>query len=90
MLRITRSSEEDESETTLKVEGELVADCVGLLERECSVAVAMGRPLRLDISHLTNVDWRGVRLLRSLSRRGIAFANCTPVMAEILAEEEGR
>jgi hypothetical protein len=72
----------------LKVEGELVGDGVDVLKGEYSALVRDGCLVRLDLVDVTYIDGKGLRLLRGLVRSGVGFANCTSVVADMLAEEE--
>jgi anti-anti-sigma regulatory factor len=73
MLRI-RQVAESRTETTLLVEGRIVSEWVGVLERECrQVQGKRRRHLRLDLTAVTFVDPPGVSALRRLVADGVAI-----------------
>ena len=83
LLRITREVE-SLSWTTLRVEGRIVAEWVPVLERECWLAHADDRPVRLDLSAVTFIDRRGVAALRRLGAKEFEVIKCPEFIAELL------
>ena len=71
---------------TLKVEGQIVGEWAGALERECSALVAGGAQVLLDLSGVIYIDTDGVSMLKALPTAGIVVVNCTPIIQELLAE----
>ncbi|MGE5278810.1 MAG: hypothetical protein ACM3SU_17605 [Acidobacteriota bacterium] len=85
-LRITRA-EGSRSRTTLKLEGKVAAEWVGLLERECSDLLRSRGPVSLDLAGVAFVDRAGVEALERLSRAGVEI-HCRPgPVASVLAGE---
>lgn len=90
MLRIT-STRDDESELiTLKVEGRLVADAVGLLERECGRSLGEAPRIRLDFSGVTFIDGRGLSMLRRLRTPRLEIVNGSPFVEDLLRVGDDR
>ncbi len=85
MLRLTRTTHPQE--TVLKAEGQIVAEWVGLVERECLALADGGQRVVLDLGDVTYLDSRAVRLLRALSPERVSIINCSPLVEELLAEE---
>jgi anti-anti-sigma regulatory factor len=73
---------------TLKVEGQIVGEWAGALERECSALVAGGARVLLDLSGVIYIDSDGVATLRSLPAGEIVVINCTPIIQGLLADGE--
>jgi len=84
LLRITGIEDGQPGVTTLKVEGRLVADSVGVLEQECRGPRRDSPKIRLDFSRVTFIDGRGVDLLRRLRASGVEIANCPPFVECLL------
>jgi hypothetical protein len=82
-LRITRV-EDAEAGTTLCVEGRVVGDAVGLLERECRRALQEVPGVRLDVGGVTIIDGRGVMMLRCLRAAGARVLHCSPFVEHLL------
>lgn len=85
MLRITRDTN-DESVSTLRLEGKLTGPWVTELARSCD-RLARLSGLRLDLSSVTFADGAGVALLRDLLGRGAVLAGCSGLVRELLREE---
>ena len=74
-------------EVTLRVEGELVAEWVGLMEDECHRLRTTPQTLLLDLSGVTYVDAHGVNRLRALESGGVTLVRCPPLIRLMLAED---
>jgi ABC-type transporter Mla MlaB component len=83
VLRITEVSRSD-SAITFKLEGKLLAPWVEELRRICTEAPHESRQIRLDLDAVSFVDATGVELMRDLIRQGIAIAQCSGFVAELL------
>jgi hypothetical protein len=86
MLRITRTSPTP-SDVVLKVEGQLMAEWVGLLESECRPLLGGDQRVQLDLGAVNYMDRRAVRLLRELTRESLALVNCSPLVEQLLTED---
>ena len=84
MLRLTTI--EDPSGHTIRAEGELVADWVGLLAEACDRMRERGMEVQLDLSGLTYVDTTGVSRLRSLEQTGVRLLHCPPLIRTMVTE----
>lgn len=69
MFRISRS--EDESSTTLVIDGQLGADSVVTVEFCCGQEISQGKPVQLVLRDLTNIDEAGKALIRRLADKGV-------------------
>lgn len=86
MLRLTRTGN-GHREITLKAEGQIMAEWVELLERECRALAARDRRVVLDLGDVSYLDSRAVRLLRALAAGPVSLTNCSPLVEELLAED---
>jgi anti-anti-sigma regulatory factor len=88
MLRI-RQVTDSRTETTLLVEGRIVSEWVGVLERECrQLRVKPRRQLRLDLTAVTFIDPPGVSALRRLEADGVAIVH-VPEFIDALLRGDG-
>jgi ABC-type transporter Mla MlaB component len=85
MIRLITAKNSDD--VTLRVEGELVADSVTLMEEECQRLRRICPTLHVDLSGVTYVDAHGVTLLRALSAAGVTLGRCPPLIRLALAED---
>ena len=74
--------ERNEREDVIALHGRLGAAEVAELE---GVAAAKGRPLRIDLVHLTGVDSDGIRALQRLRGDGARLTGASPYV-ELLLE----
>jgi ABC-type transporter Mla MlaB component len=88
MLKITTITNHEVGRT-LRLEGKLVGPWVEELALVCDESAHQHDRLRLDLSAVSFVDAAGVALLRELLRRGVALAECSGLVAELL-HREGR
>jgi anti-anti-sigma regulatory factor len=86
MLRLTRTTRLPH-EVVLVVEGQIVAEWVGLLEAECLELLGTDRILLLDLADVSYLDRRAVRLLRELAARSVTLINCPPLVEELVRED---
>lgn len=86
MLRLTRTSRRPR-EVVLKAEGQIVAEWVRLLERECLELTGRDQEVVLDLGDVSYLDSRAVRLLKALAAGPVSIINCSPLVEELLAEE---
>ena len=89
MLRITQVRL-TASLVTLKVEGRVAADWVGVLEEECRRHTDDGRDVELDFTEVSMIDCDGVAMLRRLTRSRVGIVNASPLIRALLAGEECR
>ncbi len=75
------------ADVTLRVEGELVADWVALMEEECQRLRMASQTLLLDLSGVTYVDAHAVHRLRALVTTGVALVRCPPLIRLMLGED---
>ncbi len=61
-----------------------MAEWVDVLNRECRLALAEKRPVRLDLSGVTFIDARGVEAVRQLGAKGLEIINCPEFIRELL------
>jgi hypothetical protein len=86
MLRLTRTTRLP-NEVVLMLEGQIVAEWVGLLEAECQQLLGTDQLLLLDLSGVSYIDRRAARLLRALSARSVQLIHCPPLVAELVRED---
>lgn len=87
MLRIT-TIDNSGSPLVLKLEGKLLESWIGELDRACRSIVDGARPAILDLSGVSFIDVSGRIALSDLRRRGVRLTGCTPLVAELLKENE--
>ena len=87
MLRITTIDENDKT-ATLKVEGRIVSDWIGTLERECHGWLEGGKTIDLDLSGVTFIDTQGVASVRTLLTRNVRITRCSALIQSLLHEED--
>jgi ABC-type transporter Mla MlaB component len=71
MFRISKSDEQ--TQTTLVIDGHLCGDGVITVEACCDEEVAKGNPVRLLMRDLTNIDEAGKALLGRLVDKGVTL-----------------
>jgi anti-anti-sigma regulatory factor len=86
MLRLTRTTRLPQ-DVVLVLEGQIVAEWVGLLEAECLELLGTDRKVSLDLADVSYLDRRAVRLLRELAARSVALINCPPLVDELVRED---
>jgi len=74
---------------TIRVEGEVRAEWVAILARECDrwLEDVRVQAIELDLEHLTYADAPGRALLRRLKTMGIRLVNCPPLIEALLLDE---
>ena len=77
------STEEGQTITTIRLEGELTVTGVDALRGACE---SVNQPLRLDLSGLRSADPEGVRELQSLSDAGAELHGASPYISQLLLE----
>ncbi len=85
-LRITREKGSP-SRARLKLEGNIVAECVALLERECTDLLRSRSAVHLDLASVGFVDWAAVEALERLSRAGVEISCRSGPVASVLEGE---
>jgi anti-anti-sigma regulatory factor len=87
MLRI-RQVADSGTEITLLVEGRIVSEWVGVLERECrQLRLEPRRRLGLDLTAVTFIDKSGVSALRRLVADGVAIVHVPEFIDALLGDE---
>lgn len=83
-LRITRAEDTDPGLITLRVEGRVVAEAVGVLERECWRSLGEVPKVRVDFSGVTFIDGRGVDMLKRINGQRLRVVNCSVFVEHLL------
>ena len=86
MLRLTRTTQPPDR-VILLLEGQIVAQWVGLLEEECLMLLEAERRVFLDLSGVSYLDRGAARLLRELASRSVGLLNCPPLVDELVRED---
>jgi anti-anti-sigma regulatory factor len=86
MLRLTRT-DQSPSRVVIKVEGQIVAEWVSVLEDECRDLARRDRQVVLDLANVSYLDARAVKLIRALAAGPVSIINCSPLVEELLVEE---
>lgn len=87
MLRITTIQSED-APTVLKLEGKLLEPWIGELDEACRRASVQAASTTLDLAGVSFIDAPGTIALRNLRRRGMRLVGCSPLVKELLKENE--
>jgi hypothetical protein len=87
MLRIT-TVEIPNKPAVLKLEGKLLEPWIGELDEACRRASVRRPSATLDLTGLSFIDAPGTTALRNLRRRGVRLVGCSPLVAELLKENE--
>lgn len=87
MLRIS-TIKNDGSPTILRLEGKLLEPWVGELHDACRQTFEMKASPVLDLAGLSFVDLPGTIALRDLRRRGVTLTGCSPLVTELLKEND--
>ncbi|PWT96701.1 MAG: hypothetical protein C5B51_32760 [Terriglobia bacterium] len=69
MIRVTKT--EEQSLTTVTIEGQLTAESIAIVETCCHQAKSHGNPVELFLRDISAVDQAGEMLLRRLAGKGI-------------------
>ena len=83
MLRISEIELTEEA-ATLRLEGRVLKTLVDDVKIACEQHLSKGYRLTLDLADLSFADREGIALLRELTQRGVALANCSPFLNEEL------
>ncbi len=71
---------------TLRLDGRLVNQWVGLLRRSCEQAFDNDGRLILDLAGVSFADHEGVQLLHQLEQQQVTIINCSPFLREQLKQ----
>ncbi len=72
MIRVTKT--EEQSLTTVTIDGQLATDSIAIVETCCNQAKSNGNPVQLFLRDISAVDQAGEMLLRRLAGKGIRLA----------------
>jgi hypothetical protein len=89
MLRITET-DASAGRLTLRIEGWIVADSVGELERECQEQLRCGKRVRLDLSRVVYVDAHSAEILRRMTTGEVTIVNQSALIDDLLREGRSR
>ena len=87
MIRISIKNEPRCS--TITIDGQLAGDDVDAVENCCEEAATLGRRARLFLRDVSNIDARGITLLRRLASKGFELSACG-LYSSYLVEEVRR
>jgi hypothetical protein len=71
MIRVIK--QEEQSLTTVTIDGQLSSDSIAIVETCCNQARSTGNPVQLFLRDISAVDQAGEMLLRRLAARGISL-----------------
>lgn len=86
MLRILRNYVEAHR-VVLILQGYIVAEWAGVLERECRELSRSGFRVSLDLTRVVFVGRPGIEALGRLGQAGVGIMGCPPLLAEMLENE---
>jgi ABC-type transporter Mla MlaB component len=86
MLRLT-TAPAGSAPSVILIEGRLVGEWADLLEEEYRRILKTAGQVELDISAVTDVDSRGVLVLRRLRQEAVVLRGLSPLMLALLSEE---
>ena len=89
MIRVTKT--EEQSLTTVTIDGQLATDSIAIVETCCDQAKSNGNPVQLFLRDISAVDQAGEMLLRRLAGKGIrlvARGVYTSYLVQSLASNE--
>jgi anti-anti-sigma regulatory factor len=86
VLRIQRD-DVDAQRAVLILQGRIVAEWAGLLERECVELSRSGRYVVLDFSDVVFIGRSGLAVLGRLGPARVGIIGCSPLIAAILKQE---
>ena len=81
MLRITEEVQPN-GLTCLRLEGSVVGPWVEELARSSAAVHGLGKSLNLDITGVSFLDPKAVRLVRGLRSLGVSLHGCSPFVSE--------
>ena len=81
MLKITRAVL-SKQEITLRLDGRVAGQWVGLLKDSAESALVEGLNLTIDLKNISFIDCEGIALLRNLIERGVRHINPPLFVAE--------
>ena len=81
MLKITRAVL-SEKEITLRLDGQVSGQWVGLLRETAESALDEGVSLCMDLKNISFIDCEGIALMRNLIERGVRHANAPLFVAD--------
>ena len=83
MLRIT-TLPKNSSVVELKLEGEIAAEWISLLEGQCDKLTQEGKAIRLDFREVRFIDRRGVEMLKQFDRHGLKVVRCPDAIQDFI------
>ena len=73
-----------EGNLVVKLEGQVVGQCVTEVETYCNQALGKKEPLTLDVGEVLYLDKSGVDLFKNLLDRQVKLVNCNAFLTELL------
>jgi ABC-type transporter Mla MlaB component len=87
MIRI--STKNEPRRTTITIDGQLAGEDVDTVAKCCAEATATGKPARLFLREVSNIDTRGLSLLSHLAAKGFELS-ASGVYSSYIVEEVRR
>ncbi len=87
MLRITKIPG-GSTGVALKLEGQIVSEWAGELERECQLLLAKQPNVQLDFDEVTLVDRRGAEILKGFGNQKLSILNFPPLIKAVLGGDD--
>ena len=87
MLKLTKVVESKE-EVTLRLDGSVAGQWIGLLRESAESVLAEGLRLTLDLQNICFIDCEGLALIKSLMGQGVRQVNAPMFVAEQLRKCE--
>ncbi|HKX33605.1 MAG TPA: hypothetical protein VJ302_38355 [Blastocatellia bacterium] len=89
MLRIMEEKAGDNS-TTLRLDGRIAGQWVGLLRTTCDQALQGDRRLTIDLGGVSFADREGVQMLQRLQQLPVTLINSSPFLQEQIRQTTGK
>ena len=83
MVKISEVQTTDGS-MVVKLEGQVVGQCVTEVETYCYRALGKNEPLTIDVGEVLYLDRSGVNLFKNLLEQQVTLVNCNAFLTELL------
>lgn len=88
MLKITQEMVGSPAEWVLKLEGKIVGEWSGELQRVCDECLRENKKITLDLSNVSFLDVHGIEILKQLMTRNVVVRNYSMFLKQLMDHYE--